>query len=305
MAVEHRRQRESQDEGRQHGVAPAPAREEHQAEQERKEQLDLRLDDAGAVALEDRRKPPRGRDHHQPRHHEKHPRGPGALHEQQRERQRRADVGHERGRHDQLSELGSVEPGLDEDHVDDGERGGGEGGTGDQGCLWRPVRDVGGVGRGGQERKHERRPTQQQARLELGAQEARIDLGSSEKREQDAAELGQEVEPRSAVKAQRVAGEHPGGDLDDGHGRGQLHGDDAGHEDEQRHERREGQRFHASPHSRDRGAKRKWLPPAGHGRSHQPRCRGGSRRTPSPEDRRSLTQGRSAGNSRGRLGIRV
>ena len=82
MAVEHRRQREPEDEGRQHRVALAPLREQHEAQEQSEEQLDLRLDHSRAVALEDRRQEPRGREHHERRDGEESRRRPARSREQ-------------------------------------------------------------------------------------------------------------------------------------------------------------------------------------------------------------------------------
>ena len=61
-----------------------------------------------------------------------------------------------------------------------------------------------------------------------------VNLGSGQESEQDAANLRQKVEPWRAVDAQHVAGEYPGGDLDDRDGKSRLDRDQAGDKNEQR-----------------------------------------------------------------------
>jgi hypothetical protein len=151
------------------------------------------------------------------------------LNEDRRQRERRAHVGHEAGRHDEFADPRLVEPGLHQHRVDDGQRRRREGGAGDQRCLHAPVEQPVGDERGDNERADEGHQSDPDRRAEALAKVVGVDLGTSQERQHDRRELRDEHQPvRIRIQAEGIAGDHPETELEQGHRDPQLDRQHAG-----------------------------------------------------------------------------
>ncbi len=110
----------------------------------------------------------------------------------------RSQVGDEAGGQDHLAELRLVEPRLDHHRVDDGDGGRGERDAANQRRGPVPAsKQVPGNQRSADEGAGETRQPDGNGLLEALAQHRGLDLGPGQERQQDAAEAGQEQEPRA------------------------------------------------------------------------------------------------------------
>src|SRR5256885_8099065 len=124
----------------------------------------------------------------------------------------------------------SVSPVSNQHGVDQGQRRRREGDAGDLRRRARPAEHPRAEEPGAEERRCEGNAADQHALLELLAHHARIDLRAGEERQEDAAEGGEEIHPRRARQAEKVARDDAEADLDQGHGDAELDRGDAGDE---------------------------------------------------------------------------
>ena len=114
---------------------------------------------------------------------------------------------------------------LDQDGVDDRQRGRGKSGSRDQRRLARPVEQEVGDERGDHERAEKRRDSDSDRGPSTVSHVARIDLHACEEGEHDGCELGDEIKPSLTGQVKDVADDHPKRKLDQGNGDTQLHRD--------------------------------------------------------------------------------
>ena len=91
------------------------------------------------------------------------------------------------------------------------------------------------IGDGGQIRNQEGKTADQQTLLELVLEKLRVNLGSCQEGEQDAAETGQKVHPRSRVQAQEVSCNYPRCDLNDSCRESDFYRHDTGEKNQERY----------------------------------------------------------------------
>jgi DNA-binding transcriptional ArsR family regulator len=103
------------------------------------------------------------------------------------ERQHGSEVVNETGRQDDLAELGLVEPGLDHDRVNDGNRRRRQSDAGDLCLRPRPARNKMGKGQHTEIGGNKTDGTDAHRRPEIAADDGDIDLGACQKRQQDRA----------------------------------------------------------------------------------------------------------------------
>ena len=221
---------EAEDECRQHRVPVGVVREDHQDQEAEEDELDLRFDDAVAVATEEPRRDARQSDDQQERYGQEDREPEVRLDEDGRERERRAEIRHERRAHQELADAGVGQPTLDKDGVHDRKRRRRKGGSGDQGRARAPIEEEIGNGRGNDEGPDEGDHADAERSAEAAAHVGRVDFHPGEKREHDRPELGDEVEPFLRLQVKEVARCDTEGELEQGHGHADLDRDDAGDE---------------------------------------------------------------------------
>ena len=137
------------------------------------------------------------------------------MREHDAKRQHRAEVRNEASCEDDLAQLCLVEPGLDHNRIDDGDRCRGHGDARDLRLRPGPPDDSMCVDQHAQIGRQEADDADPYARAQVSPDDLSVNLGARQEGEKNGAEAGEEVDPWRDLKADCVARDRSYDDLDE------------------------------------------------------------------------------------------